>query len=81
MRRRRRDHKSAGLQVIRVDCPGNVLKRVEAGWSGWRQVSGVIGGSKAQRKGLQQVRLCWFDNKTGDRTGNVSAEDVEVLLG
>ncbi|KAK3531995.1 hypothetical protein QTP86_002262 [Hemibagrus guttatus] len=75
------------------ECGKEVKKRVQAGWNGWRKVSGVLCDRKisARIKGKVQDsgetgHAGWFrdsvtEEESGVRARGSRAEDVEVLFG
>ncbi|KAK3559649.1 hypothetical protein QTP86_013602 [Hemibagrus guttatus] len=71
------------------ECGKEVKKRVQAGWNGWRKVSGVLCDRKisARIKGkVYRTVAVWFrdsvtEEETGGRARGSRAEDVEVLFG
>ncbi|KAK3540824.1 hypothetical protein QTP86_002367 [Hemibagrus guttatus] len=76
------------------ECGKEVKKRVQAGWNGWRKVSGVLCDRKISARikgeGVQDSgetgHAVWFrdsvtEEETGVRARGSRAEDVEVLFG
>ncbi|KAK3515850.1 hypothetical protein QTP70_034718 [Hemibagrus guttatus] len=62
------------------ECGKEVKKRVQAGWNGWRKVSGVLCDSG------ETGHAVWFrdsvtEEETGGRARGSRADDVEVLFG
>ncbi|KAK3568207.1 hypothetical protein QTP86_000216 [Hemibagrus guttatus] len=85
-----------GMKVSHIqsngECGKEVKKRVQAGWNGWRKVSGVLceNISENQGEGVQDSaeigHAVWFrdsvtEAETGVRARGSRAEDVEVLFG
>ena len=70
------------------ECGREVKKRLQAGWSGWRKVTGVICDSRvsAKIKGkVYKTVVVWygdstFDKKTGGRVGSDRTEDAVVFV-
>ena len=77
------------------DCGREVKKRVQAGWNGWRKVSGVISDrrvpanikGKVYKTAVRPAMLyAWFgdsraDKKTGSCIGGGRAEDAAIFTG
>ncbi|KAK3525653.1 hypothetical protein QTP70_002564 [Hemibagrus guttatus] len=67
------------------ECGKEVKKRVQAGWNGWRKVSGVLCDRKISAR-IKTGHAVWFrdsvtEEETGVRARGSRAEDVEVLFG
>ncbi|KAK3507125.1 hypothetical protein QTP70_007820 [Hemibagrus guttatus] len=69
------------------ECGKEVKKRVQAGWNGWRKVSGVLCDRKISARIMGKVyrtvvrAAMLYGLETGVRARGSRAEDVEVLFG